>query len=156
MARNNHQDYWRVPSPSVSDCDSGSFSRSSTPGISPPLISPPLVLSVVKNIQHARIHQVNTSLLLSCLTEAGKPSRFSSLGNLSTKFDKTNLARGSLPDIRPDSALSWWWDYEFSGSDTELARILTLAQHGHSRTTFCDKNCNNQVTVNGQHICTLS
>ena len=161
MARNNLHHYWRIPSPSISDCDSGLFSRSSTPGLSPPLISPPQVLSVIKNIQPARILQVNTSLLLSCLTEAGKPSRFSSLGNLSTKFEKTVVARGSLPDIcegrgRSDSSLSWWWDNEFSGSDNEGARMVALSQHGHTITRFCHQNCNNQVTVNGQHICKFS
>ena len=191
---------WRAESPSVSDCDSGAFSRCSSPGLSCgaaadasqcmqcPLISPPLVLSVIKKhsqpgCRNSNIFQVSPSLLLSCLSEAGKSSRFSSLQNLSAHSQKNTVfqryvtgtplqnknsvtmldgARGSLPDMRPDSNLSWWWDNEFGGSDTETR--ISGREQLHKlpssvylrRTKGCDKNCNNQVTVNGQHLCSFT
>ena len=174
---------WRAPSPSVSDCDSGAFSRCSTPGLSynsreSPLLSPPLVLSVIKKknqpeSQKSKIYVINPQLLLSCLNEAGKSSKFSSLQNLSNHNHKSTKCHipltgvsqvlGSLPDIhdgrvggcvRPDSSLSWWWDNEFVWSDTQ--QDSRQEKWRQRRTRTCEKNCNNQVTVNGQHLCTFS
>ena len=193
---------WRAESPPVSDCDSGAFSQCSSPGLGCgaaaahseqcmqcPLISPPLVLSVIKThsqlgCRNSKKFRINPSLLLSCLSEAGKSSRFSSLQNLSMHYQKTSMfqrrftgtplqnknsvtmlegARGSLPDMRPDSNLSWWWDNEFGGSDTDTTRISGREQLNKlpssvylGRTKGCDKNCNNQVTVNGQHLCSFT
>merc|ERR1711997_82258 len=84
-----------------SDCDSGAYSRSSSPDQSldrllversgekkhdkSPLQSPNLVLSVIKESDRTSTldkSKVNSHLLLSCLTEAGKSSVFSSLDNL--------------------------------------------------------------------------
>jgi len=87
-----------------SDCDSGAYSRSSSPDQSldrllverpggpgekkqekSPLQSPNLVLSVIKESDRTSTldkAKVNSNLLLSCLTEAGKSSVFSSLDNL--------------------------------------------------------------------------
>jgi len=76
-----------------SDCDSGAYSRSSSPepiyerldrsceklNEKFPLQSPNLVLSVIKENYKAK---VNSNLLLSCLNEAGKSSIFSSLDSL--------------------------------------------------------------------------
>ena len=90
-----------------SDCDSGSFSRCSTPGLvfnkseHCPLISPPLVLSVINqdfpqtDRHRTRNLKTNPNLLLSCLKEAGKSSIFSSLENLSTNRLKTSLLKKS-------------------------------------------------------------
>ena len=97
---------WRAESPPVSDCDSGAFSQCSSPGLGCgaaaahseqcmqcPLISPPLVLSVIKThsqlgCRNSKIFQISPSLLLSCHSEAGKSSRFSSLQNLSAHSHK--------------------------------------------------------------------
>ena len=121
----------RSSSPTVSDCDSGAFSRCSTPGLvfdtnseQSPLLSPPLVLSVIKqnNLQHynrVKRFKLNPNLLLSCLSEAGKSSRFSSLQNLSTlhpmnthklQFCGSVAAEEGVPHIwsRPGSNISWW------------------------------------------------
>ena len=125
---------WRASSPSVSDCDSGAFSQCSTPGLvfetnseQSPLLSPPLVLSVIKQntpykCTRPKKLKLNPNLLLSCLSEAGKSSRFSPLQNLSTlhpmnthklQFCVSGAAeeglRGSLPHIwsRPGSNISW-------------------------------------------------
>jgi len=84
-----------------SDCDSGAYSRSSSPDQSfdrllverpgekkhekSPLQSPNLVLSVIKESDRTSTldkSKVDSNLLLSCLTEAGKSSVFSSLDNL--------------------------------------------------------------------------
>ena len=101
----------RVLSPSVSiatstdsDCDSGAFSRCSTPAVpsdkncvKAPLQSPHLVLSVIKeNTQpdsqgHTKRPIINPTLVLSCLSEAGKSSMFSSLENLSTLSPNTRM-----------------------------------------------------------------
>ena len=120
----------RASSPSVSDCDSGALSRCSTPGLvfytnseKSPLLSPPLVLSVMKQHKYPRAKRLklNPHLLLSCLSEAGKSSRFSSLQNLSTLHPMNThklqlygsgaadeVVRGSLPHIwsRPGSNIS--------------------------------------------------
>jgi hypothetical protein len=69
--------------------------------------------------------------------------------------------RGSLPHIwsRPGSNISWWWDNEFSGEDTDSGREqLTKLEFSamKRRTKQCDNNCDSKVTVNGQHICSLT
>ena len=177
---------WRASSPTVSDCDSGAFSQCSTPGLEfvthseqSPLLSPLLVLSVIKQHKYPRAKRLklNPNLLLSCLSEAGKNSRFSSLQNLSTlhpmNTHKLQLygsdaaeegVRGSLPHIwsRPGSNISWWWDNEFGGEDTDTRyggrehsnKLPFLAQQkrGHK----CENNCDSQVTVNGQHLCSFT
>jgi hypothetical protein len=201
---------WRASSPTVSDCDSGAFSRCSTPGFvfytnseQSPLLSPPLVLSVIKeNTPHkylrAKRLKLNPHLLLSCLSEAGKSSRFSSLQNLSTlhpmnthklQFCGSGAAeervRGSLPHIwsRPGSNISWWWDNEFGGEDTDMRyggrehnnklqfggedtdtrydgreqfTKFQFAAAQRLRAKQCDNNCDSQVTVNGQHLCSFT
>ena len=91
-----------------SDCDSGAFSRSSTPATnivdkSKTLESPSLVLAVVK--EGATDHDVggenssdlktNTNLLLSCLNEAGKSSSFSTLDSIPNFSRPTNLKNSS-------------------------------------------------------------
>jgi len=79
-----------------SDCDSGAYSRSSSPeniyerldrsceklADSDPLQSPNLVLSVIKPLKESYKSKINSNLLLSCLNEAGKSSLFCSLDNL--------------------------------------------------------------------------
>ena len=169
---------WRPPSPSGSDCDSGAFSRCSTPGLlynseESPLVSPPLVLSVIKrksqdDYQAQKFYALNPKLLLSCLNEAGKSSKFCSLQNLKSTKIKIHQSHilGSLPDIcegrlgggwsRPESSLSWWWDNEFGCSDTTTTRQTSLGVRRPIRTRNCEKNCNNQVTVNGKHLCSFS
>ena len=176
---------WRASSPTVSECDSGAFSRCSSPGLVPdshteqsPLLSPPLVLSVIREHTghkhtRAKIAKLNPNLLLSCLSEAGKSSRFSSLQNLSTlhpmnthklQFCGSGAAeegvRGSLPHIwsRPGSNISWWWDNEFGGEDMETRYGGTKLQFSAAQTRRqnCDKNCDSQVTVNGQHLCSFT
>ena len=184
---------WRASSPTASDCDSGAFSRCSTPGFvfdrnseQSPLISPPLVLSVIKQSQHnyqrPKRLKLNPNLLLSCLSEAGKSSRFPSLQNLSTlhpmnthKFQLYGSGaaeegvRGSLPHIcegrvggvgwsRPGSNISWWWDNEFSGEDTDTRYGGTKLQFSapQRKTRQCDNNCDSQVTVNRQHLCSFT
>jgi hypothetical protein len=201
-----------------SDCDSGAFSRCSTPGLvfnnaeHCPLISPPLVLSVINqdstttDQSHTRRLETNPNLLLSCLREAGKSSIFSSLENLSTNHadrdlvnKSTNAAyrkhlsslsistdlccdvgvmegvrmRGSLANIyegrvggggRPESSLSWWWDNEFGGEDTDMDKREGEQQESsktyigvtEKTSNKCSDNCNSKVTVNGQHICSLT
>jgi len=73
---------------SDSEYDSGAFSRTSSPenGLTKsmnminhePLISPPLVLSAVKDASSKTIKgTINPNLVLSCLSEAGKSSKFS-------------------------------------------------------------------------------
>merc|ERR1719367_2123204 len=83
-----------------SDCDSGAYSRSSSPepiyerldrsceklNEKFPLQSPNLVLSVIKENYKAK---VNSNLLLSCLNEAGKSSIFSSLDSLNQLTTQT-------------------------------------------------------------------
>lgn len=103
-----------------SDCDSGAYSRSSSP--EPiyerldrldrscekltekfPLQSPNLVLSVIKENYKAK---VNSNLLLSCLNEAGKSSIFCSLDSLNQissqpKHFKKNAALRKLSSDPP-------------------------------------------------------
>ena len=75
--------------------------------------------------------------------------------------------RGSLPDIcagrvggggRPESSLSWWWDNEFGGEDTDMGkREGEQEQSSKTYIGVAEKNthhcCDSKVTVNGQHIC---
>lgn len=65
--------------------------------------------------------------------------------------------RGSLPHIwsRPGSNISWWWDNEFGAEDTDTKYAGTKLQFSapQRKTRQCDNNCESQVTVNGQHLC---
>ena len=90
-----------------SDCDSGSFSRSSSPAISSnpnraksSLKSPSTVLVIGnKHTEHGvgaetevNVRQnTNPSILLLCFSEAGKSSSFASEENLSIKSYKTRI-----------------------------------------------------------------
>jgi len=112
--RQHSQQHVRVlrTSSKDSDCDSGAYSRSSSP--EPiyerldrscekleekfPLQSPNLVLSVIKENHTAK---VNSNLVLSCLNEAGKSSLFCSLDSLNQistqpRFFKKNPALRKL------------------------------------------------------------
>lgn len=181
-----------------SDCDSGAYSRSSSPDPAfdrflldrngekkhdkSPLQSPNLVLSVIKESDKTfDKSKVNSNLLLSCLTEAGKSSVFSSLDNL-TQISGTNqrlyiknqLRKGS---VEPTVTLSGHQTRLSVGrgcsrSETDLRRIESRpggadsnsnGSQGNSRkerkvpseSVNSIKICDCQVTVNGQHICNL-
>jgi len=183
-----------------SDCDSGAYSRSSSP--EPiyerldrsceklteklPLQSPNLVLSVIKENYKSKI---NSNLLLSCLNEAGKSSIFCSLDNLNQipsssqpqnqryvhMFKKNAALRKLSADpsvtvtVGSHTHLSIGLGVGSSKSETELNKIydrqdlLKCFQRSQKKylksqkylksETERIKNCDCQVTVNGQHIC---
>jgi len=183
-----------------SDCDSGAYSRSSSPDQGfdrflldrsgdkkqdkSPLQSPNLVLSVIKESDKTLDKsKVNSHLLLSCLSEAGKSSVFSSLDNLSQisatnhRYYKRNHQRKS--SVQPLVTLSGHQTRLSVGrgcskSETDLRRIPG-GPHGAdsykgshrkylkkenrarapSESVSSIKICDCQVTVNGQHICNL-
>lgn len=103
-----------------SDCDSGAFSRCSTPGLlfhpsEHPLMSPPLVLSVLRSSSGCRSRMMqnegklngamarpraNPRLLLSCLREAGRSSCFSSLQNISRQHPSKTVSRVMIEEER--------------------------------------------------------
>jgi len=180
-----------------SDCDSGAYSRSSSPeGFDrflpdrfgekkqdkSPLQSPNLVLSVIKESDRPSDRsKVDSNLLLSCLSEAGKSSVFSSLDNLDQisgtnhRYYKKNQLRKCSVD--PTVTLSGHQTRLSVGrgcsrSETDLRRISAGQHSGNtykgshrkyikkenkisSQSVSSIKICDCQVTVNGQHICNL-
>lgn len=124
-----------------SDCDSGAYSRSSSPEPiyerldrscekldgKVPLQSPNLVLSVIKENVKSKI---NSNLLLSCLNEAGKSSLFCSLDSLNQISSqplpfKKNAARRKS-SIDPPVTVT-------VGSHTHLSVSVGLAGLGCSK-----------------------
>lgn len=122
-----------------SDCDSGAYSRSSSP--EPiyerldrscekldekfTLQSPNLVLSVIKENYKAK---VNSNLLLSCLNEAGKSSIFCSL-------DSLNQFTTQPRHFKKNPALRKLW------SDPPISSDVTVGSHsGLSNGFTCSKS----------------
>jgi len=138
-----------------SDCDSGAYSRSSSPdqfladrsgekkSDKSPLQSPNLVLSVIKESDKTSDKsKVDSNLLLSCLSEAGKSSVFSSLDNLDQisgthhRYYKKNQLRKFSVD--PTVTLSGYQTRLSVGrgcsrSETDLRRI---SEGQHSGNTY--------------------
>ena len=165
MLPSNHARVLRTDSKD-SDCDSGAYSRSSSPEPSPPrclprppplaqpLLSPPLVLSVVREVVAGRVGRPprpDPALLLSCLTEAGKPSVFASLDNLAGQAGRqagpavtVTVGRGTQLAVAVRAS-----------SETDLRSCSALQDRlppGHHVCTNSGR-CSQQVTVNGKHIC---
>ena len=116
-----------------SDCDSGAFSHCSSLKLTEhDLVSPRIVLSITNG--DSKQKDIDSKLVLSCLSEAGKSSDISSLLT-------------SRP-VRSRNSETWRQSLE-SILETRKKRLPLL----QTRRSNCHLDCFSEVTVNGEHIC---
>ena len=106
------------------------------------LESPSLVLTVIRQSEAHRLKQKTSSS-----ANHSSVLIFSSLPQLFPMYSSDSSPRGSLPDIRPDTFFSWWWDEE--GAPPRVEKWSEIEPN------YCDIRCNSKVTVNGRHLCSF-